>query len=137
MVYDAVHDSYLYRLKTIAGVIKHIHEILAILSRGFQRHVPKSNGGDYGQLVPDGLSPRALRAAQRAARELTAPGQSTYAGVPRRELLAMIIGLVRSQAPGHDPTYESLPRFANRWFTRYEEEPRSAAHWYSVGIGSQ
>jgi predicted metal-dependent hydrolase len=137
MVYDAVHDSYPYRLKTIAGVVKHIDEILRIVSRGFQAHVPTSDGGDFGRLMPNGLSPRGFRDAQRAARQLTRPGQSTYAGVPKRELLAMLVGLVRSQGPNHDPTYEKLPEFAGRWFERYEQEPKSAARWYSIGAAQR
>lgn len=133
MVYDAVHDSYPYRLKTIAGVVKHIDEILRIISRGFQEHVPLADGGSFGRLIPDGLSLGALRAAQHAARELTSPGQATYAGVPKREVLAMLIGLVRSQGPHHDPTFENLPEFAGKWFDRYDEEPKSAARWYTIG----
>jgi predicted metal-dependent hydrolase len=133
MVYDAVHDSYPYRLKTIGGVVKHIHQILSIISRGFQKHVPESDGGRYGRLIPEGLSLRAFRAAQRAARQLTGPGQATYSGVPKRELLAMLLGLVRSQGPSHDPTYENVPEFAGRWFQRYDEDPKSTARWYSGG----
>ena len=137
MVYDAIHDSYLYRLKTIGGVVKHIHQLLIIISRGFQKHVPESDGGDYGRLIPEGLSLRAFRAAQGASRQLTGPGQATYSGVPKRELLAMLTGLVRSQGPSHDPAHENIPEFAGRWFTRYEEEPKSAARWYSVGTVSR
>jgi predicted metal-dependent hydrolase len=133
MVYDAVHDSYPYRLKTIVGVAKHIDEILRIVSQGFQSHVPAPDGGDLGRLIPNGLSVRAFRASQHAARQLANPGQSTYAGVPKRELFAMLVGLIRSQGPNHDPTFENLPEFAGRWFERYAEEPKSAAHWYSVG----
>lgn len=136
MVYDAVHGDFPYRVRTIGGVVKHLGEILAIVSRGFQKHVPAADGGEFGRLIPDGLSPRSLLSAARAARELTTPGQATYAGVPRRELLAMLVGLVRSQAPSHDPTYEKLPAFAGRWFHRYEEEPKCAARWYSVGAAS-
>ncbi|MDW5609717.1 metal-dependent hydrolase [Mycolicibacterium sp. D5.8-2] len=136
-VYDAVHDSYPYRVKTIAGVIRHIDEILHIITSGFRTHVPEADGGDLAALIPDGLSPRALRAAQRAARDLAGPGQATYAGVPRRELLAMIVGLVRSQAPHHDPTFEDLPPFADHWFERFDAEPRSAARWYTVGVGGR
>jgi hypothetical protein len=44
MVYDAVHDSYPCRLKTVGGVVRHIDEILRIISRGFQKHVPGSGG---------------------------------------------------------------------------------------------
>ena len=43
-VYDAVHDSYPYRLKTIVGVVKHIDQILKIISRGFAKHVPECDG---------------------------------------------------------------------------------------------
>jgi predicted metal-dependent hydrolase len=136
-VYDAVHDSYPYRLKTIAGVVKHIDQILRIMSTGFQAHVPVTDGGDFSRLIPNGLSLKAIRAAQHAARKLTRPGQSTYAGVPRRELLAMLVGLVRSQGPRHDPGDENLPEFAGQWFDRYEQEPKSAARWYSVGAAQR
>ena len=44
-VYDAVHDSYPYRVKTIIGVVRHIDQVLRIISRGFQQHVPESDGG--------------------------------------------------------------------------------------------
>jgi predicted metal-dependent hydrolase len=130
-VYDAVHDSYLYRLKTVGGVVRHINELLAIISNGFQQHVPEADGGGYGRLIPAGLSFNALRSAQRATRG--AGGMPTYAGVPKRELLDMLVGLVRSQGPSHDPTFENLPAFAGRWFDRYDQDPKSAARWYSVG----
>lgn len=133
MVYDAVHGDFPYRVKTIAAVVKHIGEVLAIVSRGFQKHVPTADGGQYGQLLPAGWGPRSLVAAVLASKRLTKPGQATYAGVPRREMLAMLTGLVRSQGPGHDPARENVPKFAGRWFERYEQEPRSAARWYSVG----
>lgn len=133
-VYDAVHDSYPYRLKTIGGVIRHIDEILGIISRGFRTHVPAEDGGEFVALLPNGLGLGELRSAMRAARE--SPGLATYAGVPKREMLAMLVGLVRSQRPSHDPTNENLPAFAARWFRRFDEEPKSAARWYSVGVGS-
>jgi hypothetical protein len=51
-------------------------------------------------------------------------------------MLAMLTGVVRSQGPSHDPTYENLPEFAGRWFHRYDQEPKSATHWYSVGAAT-
>jgi hypothetical protein len=135
-VYDAVHDSYPYRVKTIIGVVRHIGQVLRIISRGFQQHVPQSDGGRLALLIPNGLSFRSFRDARRAARELSAPGQATYAGVPKREMMAMAIGLVRSQGPRHDPTTENLPAFARKWFDRFDTEPKSAARWYSVGANN-
>jgi len=137
MVYDAVHDSYPYRLKTIVGVVKHIDELLKVISSGFSKHVPEADGGGYAGLIPEGLSLRAFRSSQRAARQLTGAGQATYSGVPKRDLLKMLIGLVRSQGPSHNPALEDLPPFAQRWFNRYDEEPKSAPRWYSVGAASR
>jgi predicted metal-dependent hydrolase len=137
MVYDAVHGDFLYRVRTIGAVARHLGEVLSIVSRGFRTHVPAEDGGRYGELLPTGLTLRSMLAASRAARRLTKPGQATYAGVPKREMLAMLSGLVRSQGPSHDPEYEQLPPFAGRWFDRYDEEPRSAAHWYSVGAAAR
>jgi predicted metal-dependent hydrolase len=135
IVYNAVHDSYLYRAKTIAGVVKHMDEIVAIISSGFQKHVPKEDGGELGRLIPNGLTWKAIREANRASRELGVTDQSTYAGVPKGEILSMLIGLVRSQGPTHNPKYEKLPQLADTWLRRYDEDPKSAARWYTVGAG--
>ena len=45
----------------------------------------------------------------------------------------MLVGLVRSQAPNHDPQHERLPEFAAGWLKKYEADPNVAARWYSVG----
>lgn len=134
-VYDAVHDSYPYRLKTMLGVLKHMDEILSIISGGFHKHVPIGEGGEFAALLPVGLKPAAVARALSAARRLDGRYQPTYAGVPRREVAEMLVGLVRSQGPNHDPFYERLPEFAARWFRRYDEDPRAAARWYSIGVG--
>ncbi|OBK82456.1 metal-dependent hydrolase [Mycolicibacter heraklionensis] len=132
-IYNAIHPSYSYRLRAIPGVVKHLGEIVAIIRNGFLAHVPAEEGGEFARLLPDGLSLAAIRAQMKDARRLQRPGQGIYAGVSRRELIGMIIGLIRSQGPGHDPAHEKLPAFAGKWFRRYGEEPKSAARWYSVG----
>ena len=133
MVYDAVHGDFPYRVRTIGAVVRHLGEVLSIVSRGFQKHVPAADGGHYAGLLPDGLSPRSMLAASRIARQMPQRGQATYAGVPKRDMLAMLTGLVRSQGPRHDPAFENIPPFAGRWIDSYEREPKSAARWYSVG----
>jgi predicted metal-dependent hydrolase len=133
LVYNAVHGSYPYRAKTIGGVIKHIRQLLSIISSGFRRHVPKEDGGEFGRLIPNGLSVKAIRDTIKATRELLGPGQATYAGVPRREVLGMLAGLVRSQGPHHDPKYEKLPELAGHWFKKYDADPKIAARWYTAG----
>ncbi|OBH49250.1 metal-dependent hydrolase [Mycobacterium sp. E2479] len=134
VVYKAVNQSFLYRLRAMGSVLRHIGDTISIVHRGFQKHVPAEDGGHYGAVLPDGLSFRALRNVKRARIALNQkPEQSAYAGIPRREIAKMIMGLTRCQAPNHDSTSEDIPTFANRFFDRYEEEPRCALRWYSAG----
>lgn len=135
IVYNAVHHDFRYRAKTIPGVIKHIGEICAIVHNGFRKHVPATDGGDLAQLIPDGFSLKSFRDTIAAGRKLPSSARGTYAGVPRREMVKMLTGLVRSQGPNHNPEFEALPPFADRWFKRFDEEPKSAARWYSTGVG--
>lgn len=133
-VYDAVHDSYLYRLRTIAGVVKHMNEVLRIVGEGFRAHVPVGEGGEFAELIPAGVTLRSIAAVRRFNRTHD-EYDTTYADVPLRDMIEMVVGLVRSQAPNHDPFYERLPAFAARWFRSYDEDPRAAARWYSIGVG--
>jgi hypothetical protein len=47
----------------------------------------------------------------------------------------MLASLIRSQGPNHNPKFEKLPEFAGRWFKKYDENPKVAARWYTVGAG--
>lgn len=136
VVYNAVRNDFRYRLRTIPSVVRHLGEILGIARRGFAEHVPVQDGGELSRLIPDGFSFRAVRDTVKAGTELHRPDQATYAGVTKREMLTMLAGLVRSQGPNHNPEHEKLPELAGRWFKRFEEEPKSAARWYSVGLGA-
>jgi predicted metal-dependent hydrolase len=136
IVLNAVRNDYRWRMSCIPSVFKHIGEIVSICSRGFQKHVPAEDGGHYGKLMPQSFTLKGFRDAGKAVKALETPDQNTYAGVPRKELLKMMYGLVRSQIPSHNPEFEDLPEFADRWFRRFDEEPKAAASWYSVGVGN-
>jgi len=47
--------------------------------------------------------------------------------------MSMLVGLMRSQGPSHDPQHEKLPTFAAKWFAKYDDDPTVAAQWYSSG----
>lgn len=132
IVYNAVHPSYSYRLSALPGVVNHIGGIISIIASGFEKHVPKEFGGDYGRLMPKGFSYSAIRGSLVAARQVKRSRLSIYSGVPRRELMSMIVGLVRSQGPNHNPQHEKLPTFASQWFAKYDDDPNVAARWYSL-----
>ena len=137
IVYNAVHPSFVYRLSALPGVIRHIGEIVSIIATGFDKHVPDDFGGDYCRLMPNGFSYKAFRQSLITARHVNKSHLSTYSGVPRRELLSMIVGLARSQGPRHNPQHEKLPIFASRWLAKYDENPDVAARWYSLATDTR
>lgn len=138
-VYDAVNGSYAYRFKVLFEMARHMSEILAIVTDGFRTHVPTADGGHIVDLLPQRLTPRAMLAANLANRRLARSGRgaSTYTGIPKREVLDMVIGLIKCQAPGHKPVDERIPAFATQWFARYDEDPDIASRFYSTaGAGA-
>ncbi len=44
-VYNAVDADFLFRLRTIPDVVRHLHEICTIIGKGFREHVPAEDGG--------------------------------------------------------------------------------------------
>lgn len=46
------------------------------------------------------------------------------------EMLRMAVGLVRSQMPGHDPTHQPLPEFADDWMAAYDRGV-DVSTWYA------
>lgn len=133
-VYNAVYGSYAYRLRTIKDVVRHVGEITAIIANGVREHVPAADGGDIGRLIPAGFGFSEYRKLHKATRQLQRPDQGTYAGVPKREVLTMLKGLVKSQGPGHDPAHENLPDLAGVWVERYRQQPKSVVRWYSADV---
>ncbi|WP_234784831.1 metal-dependent hydrolase [Mycolicibacter heraklionensis] len=133
VVYNAVHAGFAYRLRAIASVVKHISATTAMVSRGFQAHVPAEEGGCYGALLPEGITFKGIGGARRARKRLRqGADQAMWAGVPRREILTMIVGLIRSQGPHALHTDEDVPMFAHQWFRRYNADPTAVSHWYTA-----
>ncbi len=87
--------------------------------------------GDFGRLIPKGLSLKAFRESHQAAREY-GNYRSTYAGVPRREILSMLTGLVRSQGPTTIPRTKDSPSSpGGGWANtrRIRRSPRTGIRW--------
>lgn len=70
IVYKAIQPSHYYRLRALPGVVSHIGEIISVIASGFEAHVSKEASGDYGHLLPEGFSYRAIHDSLAAARRV-------------------------------------------------------------------
>ena len=59
------------------------------------------------------------------------PFENAFTGLPVRESLTALSGIVRSQIPGHNPAHEKLPTLAGEWFDRYDAG-YDVTHWYTA-----
>jgi hypothetical protein len=59
------------------------------------------------------------------------PFADAFAGLPVRDQLVALKGVVRSQIPGHNPAHEQLPALASDWFARYDAG-YDVTRWYTA-----
>jgi hypothetical protein len=102
---------------------------------GFNKHIPLE------VRKVDAVSTFALERGKNALlqrigrRPDYGPFQSPFPDLGKREMLTALVGIVRSQIPGHDPAHEKLPTLAGEWFKRYDQG-YDVTKWYTSGKAS-
>ena len=61
------------------------------------------------------------------------PMPRAFSGLPLREQLVALTGVVRSQLPNHNPAHVRLPALADMWFRRYDDG-YDVSHWYTAEL---
>lgn len=134
ILFDSVVGSDLYRMRVAPSVFAHVLDVIKIACRGFNEHVP---------LAERRVDALAMFANHRRKQKLykLIPGLTAedHGPLPRafddlplgRQLVALL-GIVRSQLPGHDPAHERLPALADLWFTRFDQG-YDVTRWYTAG----
>ena len=88
------------------------------------------------QLLIDAMSAFALEGRKNKLLKLIGrrpdygPLENAFAGLPKREMAAALVGIVRSQIPGHNPEHEKLPVLAGEWFDRFDAG-YDVTQWYT------
>ncbi|HLS75455.1 MAG TPA: metal-dependent hydrolase [Nocardia sp.] len=133
IIFDSVVGSDLYRMRQAPSIFKHVLDVIAIASRGFNKHVPLSERK---------VDAMAMFARHRRAQKLKkwipglepandGPMLRAFDELPLREQLVALAGVVRSQMPRHNPAHEKLPALADEWFRRYEAG-YDVQRWYTA-----
>ncbi|MEH3132432.1 MAG: metal-dependent hydrolase [Mycolicibacterium neoaurum] len=112
-IYDAVVPSKALRLRALPAVVSHLAQQTQLVTTGFEAHVPAVD----------------RMGSVRSSRRLRRKAPALLGSVPLRDKLAAIRGICAAQIPGHEPEFERLPEFADKWFVRYERG-EDVVRWY-------
>ena len=93
MVYDHVVGSYWYRIKNTNKFKNHAGALFSMAIEEFKKHVP-----DVPHSAYEG---------------------NPFADVPNLARMRSALGILASQTPWHDPTFQPLPEFYDEWVGRH------------------
>ncbi len=134
VIYRHVVDSEPYRFKVIKEVFSHVVGVYGGAVEGFARVIPAEDA----VIDPMRAHPARMYKQETVSRlpvlrkrwEATSDGYPTaLADATPGEMIKMAIGLVKSQAPGHDPEHQPLPEFADEWLGAWDDG-RAVELWY-------
>jgi len=131
IIYDGLVDDPWYRMRVAPSIFKHVLDAVRMACVGFNKHLPLE------VRKVDALSAFALEARKNTLLKRFGripdygPFENAFTGLPVRESLAALSGIVRSQIPGHNPAHEKLPALAAQWFDRYDAG-YDVTHWYTA-----
>ncbi len=136
IIYNGLVGDPWYRARVAPpSIFKHVMDVVRMACDGFNRHIPLE------VRKVDAVSTFALERGKNALlqrigrRPDYGPFQSPFPDLGKREMLAALVGIVRSQIPGHDPAHEKLPALAAEWFKRYDEG-YDVTKWYTSAKAS-
>jgi len=126
IVYNAVVDNKVYRMRVLPGIVKHLLEVSSLITNGINEHVPLAERAiDTNTINP-------VRAIAERIRHPLQPGavRPAFHHIPWKYKLHTAFRVLLSQTPRHNPAHETTPAFADRWFERYTKG-EDVAHWYA------
>ncbi|MGK2869293.1 MAG: metal-dependent hydrolase [Mycobacterium sp.] len=131
IIYDGLVDDPWYRMRVAPSIFKHVLDVVRLACDGFNKHIPLE------VRKVDAVSTFAIERRKNALltrfgrRPDYGPLQNAFAHLPKREMAAAMVGIVRSQIPGHDPEHETLPALAAEWFDRFDAG-YDVTNWYTA-----
>lgn len=129
-IYDAVVGDSWYRIRALPAVVRHLLRVMSVIADGVNAHVPLADRRvDARTLLPAyGAAHNIKRKLAPSSRRPNVP--SAFAAVPRKQILVAAGRVLLSQTPFHKPEHEPLPRFADRWFRRWDDGG-DVTRWYT------
>jgi len=140
IIYDAVVGDPWYRMRIAPAVFDHGGAVMVRAARSFNKHISLEErridatsifGSELWKVALTQKFP-SLQKYRRFATSGNGPIQRLYSNIPLREQIAVALGVMRSQIPGHNPANQKLPPLAAEWLARYEAG-YDVTRWYTAG----
>ncbi|GAA2559260.1 metal-dependent hydrolase [Mycolicibacterium diernhoferi] len=131
IIYDGLVDDPWYRMRVAPSVFKHVLDVVRMACEGFNKHLPLEvrKVDAMSAFALEGRKNKLLR--RIGLRPDYGPLENAFAGLSKREMAAALVGIVRSQIPGHNPEHEKLPVLAGEWFDRFDAG-YDVTQWYTA-----
>lgn len=122
IIFNAVVRDPYYRLRVTWQVRTHVYGIVFDIFKKFEEVVPAADRGHADSPPPTPSRWQSLLARLGVVRRPSGrnPADEAFRQVPRRDLLMSSFRVLLSQIPGHDPSKEPLPAFADEWFAAHD-----------------
>ncbi|BBZ01896.1 metal-dependent hydrolase [Mycolicibacterium chitae] len=133
LIYDEVVDDPWYRMRVAPSIFKHVWAVIQMACDDFNSYIPVEDR------KVDAISTFGMQRRKKAVLQKLpflkvsddGPFGNAFGHLPIRDQLAAVVGVVRSQIPGHDPAHEKLPALAQVWFDRYDAG-YDVTRWYTA-----
>ncbi len=132
VIHRHVVGSEAMRFRMVPEIFRHVGSVYGGAVRSFSEVIPtRDQVIDVTRALPSRMYRREIAVRlPLLRRRVVEDGHGTALQcASASEMLRMAIGLVRSQVPGHDPTDQPLPAFADEWMAGYDRGVEVAT-WY-------
>ncbi len=122
-----------YRFRKFPEIWKHVVTVLSDALHSFMEVIPAEDAViDMTRVLPSRMYRREIAGRLPLLRHrIHADGTGTaLQDATSGELIRMLLGLIGSQTPGHDPTHQPLPVFAGQWLRAYDDGV-DVSTWYA------
>lgn len=126
-----------YQLRMLPRSMAHVANISRLIAEGFQSAVPTEDMGVAAEAATGAVWRTEALARTPVLRRFFPPRYPTmFVGIPTRQLLKLIGGLLLSQLPAHHPGDVQAPAWFHIWMSNYAAG-EDMAHFYGVGAPAQ
>lgn len=139
LIYRHVVGSEAMRFRMVPEIFRHVGGVYGGAVRSFSEVIPtRDQVIDVTRALPSRMYRREIAVRlPLLRRRVVEDGHGTALQcASSTEMLRMAVGLVRSQVPGHDPTHQPLPTFADEWMAGYDRG-LDVATWYSSRVADE
>ncbi len=133
IIYRHIVDNESFRFRALPKIFGHVMRVVAETVESFAEVIPAEDQViDVRRALPSVMYKREIKGRLPILRKkvLAERGGTALMAASSGELMKMAWGLVKSQTPGHDPTHQPLPAFADEWMAAYDAGV-DVSTWYA------